>query len=221
MVRAHAGGLPLSLTHQLLPFFHGHPLSRITAQEVEQYKAEKVRDRELRRVERPLSNRTINKTLRRLEQVLDAVVRYDLIAANVVRVKVAKLKEAEPKRRRMTSAKAQLVIACALRRNRSHGVLLATTILAGGERASEVAQIRWRDVDLNDGVLRIPESKTDAGRREVFLEPELVHLLREHKVAAAWSQPDDTCFPVDSGTGRAIAMRFGLACFIRPSVRRT
>lgn len=184
----------LSLTHHLLPFFHAHPLSRITAQEVERYKAEKVRDRELRRVERPLSNRTINKTLRRLEQILDAAVRYDLLATNVVRVKVAKLKEAEPKRKRMSSAQAQLVIACAMSRNRAHGVLLATTILAGGERASEITHVRWRDVDLSAGVLRIPESKTTAGLREVFLEPELVQLLREHKLASAWSQPDDFVF---------------------------
>lgn len=185
----------LSLTHHLLPFFHGHTLSRITAQEVERYKGEKVRDRELRRVERPLSNRTINKTLKRLEQVLDAAVRYDLLPTNVVRLKVAKLKEAEPTRKRMTSAQAQLVIACAMRRNRSHGVLLATTILAGGERASEVTNVRWRDVDLKAGVLRIVQSKTEAGRREVFLEPELVHLLREHKLVSAWSQPDDYVFP--------------------------
>ena len=49
----------LALTHHLLPFFAKHTLSEITAQEVDRYKALKVRERELALVERPLSNRTI------------------------------------------------------------------------------------------------------------------------------------------------------------------
>jgi len=61
----------LALTHHLLPFFKDHRLSEINAQEVDRYKAAKVRERELGKVERPLSNRTINKTLTRLGQILD------------------------------------------------------------------------------------------------------------------------------------------------------
>jgi hypothetical protein len=56
----------LALSHHLLPFFKDHRLSEITAQEVDRYKAAKVREREEGTVERPLSNRTINKTLTRL-----------------------------------------------------------------------------------------------------------------------------------------------------------
>jgi integrase len=43
--------------------------------------------------------------------------------------------------------------------------------------------------------LRVPVSKTEAGKRTVHLEPELVTLLREHKLASRWSQPDDFVFP--------------------------
>jgi len=53
----------------------------------------------------------------------------------------------------------------------------------------------WRDIDLPGAVLRVPVSKTEAGVRPVHLEPELVTLLREHKLAARWSQPDDFVFP--------------------------
>jgi integrase len=56
----------LALTHHLLPFFKNHRLSQITAQETDRYKTAKVREREQGTVERPLSNRTINKTLTRL-----------------------------------------------------------------------------------------------------------------------------------------------------------
>src|SRR3954451_20336545 len=58
----------LALSHHLLPFFKDHLLSEITAQEVDLYKAAKVREREEKLVDRPLSNRTINKTLTRLGQ---------------------------------------------------------------------------------------------------------------------------------------------------------
>lgn len=72
----------LALSHHLLPFFKDHRLSEITAQEVDRYKAARVREREESLVERPLSNRTINKTLTRLGQILDAAVRYELIEHN-------------------------------------------------------------------------------------------------------------------------------------------
>jgi integrase len=108
---------------------------------------------------------------------------------------VDKLKEAEPKRARLTGPQTQLVIACAMRRNRGHGVLLATAILAGGGRASEITHLRWRNANLKDGILSVPESKTEAGVRDVFLEPELVQLLRAHRLASKWSQPEDYVFP--------------------------
>jgi len=69
----------LALTHHLLPFFKDHRLSEITAYEADRYKAAKVRERKDAQVTRPLSNRTINKTLTRLGQILDAAVRYELI----------------------------------------------------------------------------------------------------------------------------------------------
>jgi len=76
---------PLALGHHLLPFFAQHRLSQITAREVDRYKAAKLRERERASVERPLSNRTINKTLIRLGQILDAAVRYELLEHNPVR----------------------------------------------------------------------------------------------------------------------------------------
>ena len=56
---------------------------------------------------------------------------------------------------------------------------------------SELTHLRWRDLDLREGLLNVAASKTSAGVRQVVLDPELVQLLREHKLAAKWSQPDD------------------------------
>ena len=66
--------------------------------------------------------------------------------------------------------------------------------MAGGLRVSELTHLRWRDIDLREGVLNVAVSKTAAGVRQVVLDPELVQLLREHKIASRWSQPDDFVF---------------------------
>ena len=181
----------LALTHHLLPFFARHKLSEITAQEVDRYKALKVRERQLGLVDRPLSNRTINKTLTRLGQILDVALRYELIEHNPVKTKVAKLKEAEPRRARLGGEQVQVLLRAA-GHNRA---LLATAIMAGGLRVSELTHLRWRDVDLRDGSLSVAASKTAAGVRHVSVDPELVQLLREHKIASRWSQADDFVFP--------------------------
>jgi integrase len=76
-------------------------------------------------------------------------------------------------------------------RNRA---LLATAIMAGGLRVSELTHLQWWNLDLKAGVLRVPVSKTAAGHREIALEPEPLRLLREHKVAAKWSEPEDFIF---------------------------
>jgi integrase/recombinase XerD len=52
-----------------------------------------------------------------------------------------------------------------------HRTLLATAIMAGGLRVSEVAGLRSRDVDLAGGRLRVAASKTEAGVREIDLSP--------------------------------------------------
>lgn len=101
-----------------------------------------------------------------------------------------KLKEAEPKRTRLTGEQVQAL----LRAAEPHRVLLATAIMARGLRISELTNLRWRDLNLRDGLLTVAASKTPAGVRQVVLEPELVQLLREHKGAAEWTEPDDFVF---------------------------
>jgi integrase len=81
-----------------------------------------------------------------------------------------------------------------LRAAGAHRTLIATAIVAGGLRVSELTHLRWRDIDLREGVLNVAVSETAAGVRQVVLDPELVQLLREHKIASKWSQPDDFMF---------------------------
>lgn len=66
--------------------------------------------------------------------------------------------------------------------------------MAGGLRVTELTHLRWRDLDLRDGLLNVAASKTAAGVRRVVLEPELVQVLREHKDAAEWTESEDFVF---------------------------
>ena len=132
----------------------------------------------------------MQKSQTRLGQILDAAVRYDLLDHNPVKAKVEKLKEAEPRRARLSGEQVQVL----LRAAGEHRTLIATAIMGGGLRVSELTHLRWRDVDLREATLNVAASKTAAGVRQVVLDPELVQLLREHKLAAEWSQPDDFVF---------------------------
>ncbi len=59
--------------------------------------------------------------------------------------------------------------------------------------------MRWRDVDLAAGRLRVVDSKTDAGVRQVDLLPALREELSVHKAKTRYDRPDDFVFPTETG----------------------
>jgi integrase len=65
-----------------------------------------------------------------------------------------------------------------------------------------LAQLRWRDVDLARGKLRVAESKTDAGRRTVDLSPWLTDELGTHKAKGTHIEPNDLVFGTRNRTKR-------------------
>ena len=66
-------------------------------------------------------------------------------------------------------------------------------------RISEALDLRWRDVDLSAGRLRVTDSKTDAGVRLIDLLPALREELSVHKTETRFGGPDDFVFPTESG----------------------
>jgi len=80
--------------------------------------------------------------------------------------------------------------------------LLATAIMAGGLRVSEVTGLRWGEINLASYRLSVVRSKTDAGRREVDLAPDLRDELVSHKASSASTGPNDFVFPTKRGTRR-------------------
>ena len=109
----------------------------------------------------------------------------------------------------------------------SYRSLLATAVFSG-MRLSELLGLRWQDVDLDAGLIRVRAQlsraakakparllplKTDAGARDLVLLPELGKLLKEHKAAAfhrGYAKPEDFVFSTEIGTpfyGRNVSVR--------------
>lgn len=82
-------------------------------------------------------------------------------------------------------------------------VLLATGVFSG-LRLMELLGLRWCDIDREHGELHVRHQlsrkgelqrlKTNAGKRDVVLMPELAAMLRRHELASAHSKPDDFVF---------------------------
>lgn len=102
------------LSNHLLPYFAKHRLSAITVEEVDRYRRGKVREskatetarrrqlakpeKERKRLPRPLSNGSINKTIRLLAVVLEQAVEYGYLDRNPARGRKRLLKETKPNR---------------------------------------------------------------------------------------------------------------------------
>jgi integrase len=158
-----------------------------------------------------LNATSINKTIARLAQILDIAVERELIDRNPARGRRRELRQRAPERTwldRAEQIEALLQDAGELdsearvdRRATPRRALLATLTLAG-LRISEALSLRWRDVDLSAGRLRVRGSKTDAGVRQVDLLPALREELSTHKAQTRFGWPDDFVFPTERG-GRA------------------
>jgi len=189
------------LESHLLPFFADHRLGAISIAEVDRYRQAKVR-------EGRLSPHSINTTITRLAQILDIAVERELVDRNSARGRRRRLKQRKPQRTWLDRADliADLLGAAGEldaearvdRRATPRHALLATLAFAG-LRISEALALRWRDVDLAAGTLRVGKAKTDAGVRQVDVVPVLRDELLAHKVKTEFSGLDDYVFPTESG----------------------
>jgi integrase len=210
------------LSNHLLPYFAKHPLSAITVEEVDRYRREKVREskavaaarqrqlalpkKDRKRIARPLSNSSINKTIRLLAAILEQAVEYGYLDRNPARGRKRLLKEGKPSRTYLQPDQVAALLSAAgkLDANGREGdigrrrPLLATLTLAG-LRISEVLDLRWRDVNLDARRLRIAESKTEAGVREVDVTPALQALLAEYRARSPYARLGDFVFPTSEG----------------------
>lgn len=125
-----------------------------------------------------------------LSVALRQAERWGLIERNPVRlVSLPKVKHYEPKFLDIDQAKAYLAAAAGHRME-----ALFTVALAIGLRQGEALGLRWQDIDMNGGLVRVRKSlhrsagrrelgevKTASGRRDIPLPPIAVATLRSHR----------------------------------------
>jgi integrase len=162
----------LALSHHLLPHFSEHRLTEITVEEVDRYRAVKLR-------EDKLAPAQINKTLKRLSQILEVAEEYEHISRNPARGKRRRAKAPKPQRSWVEPEQFPSLLAAAS----SYMRPVIATLVGAGLRVSEAVALDWSDVNIAMGTLRVGKAKTDAGsHREIDLPGGLVDELTEWKL---------------------------------------
>ena len=193
------------LVHHLLPFFAKHRLSQISVAEVDRYREHKLNQGKI-------AAGYINATITRLGAILDVADERGLVTRNPVRVnpRNRKLKVKRAARayldrpdqiEALLRAAAQLDSEAGNRADRDTCLrrpMMAMLIFAG-LRISEALGLRWRDVDLAGGRLRVVDSKTEAGVRWVPIMPALREELVARKLSTNFSAPNDKVFATGKG----------------------
>lgn len=137
-----------------------------------------------------LSTSTVHHLHATLHKALKDAERLGLVARNVCKlVNVPRMAETEIHPLSLEDAKVLLDIAAGERLEALYAVALAT-----GMRQSELLGLRWKDVDLEAGVLRVrmqlkreegewvwKEPKTRRSRRQIALAAPLVEVLKRHR----------------------------------------
>jgi integrase len=137
-----------------------------------------------------LSARSVNMVLGLLAQVLDDAVEYGLLSANPARGRRRRMRERKASRSflepdmvvDLLDAAGEWEASLPPHQRVGRRALLALLCL-GGPRVGEVIAADRGDFDLAGGRWRIPESKTESGRRDVELTMYLRDELVEHVAA--------------------------------------
>lgn len=165
-----------------------------------------------------LTPRTIVYTMRILRQALDQAMKWNLLPRNVARL-VETPRDDKPERPAITLEQAHTTLR-AVRGDRLEAMYYLALYL--GMRQGELLGLRWQDVDLKAGTIRVTQQlvkadggrpvfdqpKTKRSRRTLPLIPILIDQLRAHRVrqleerlqaGATWTDYD-LVFPTDRGT---------------------
>lgn len=145
------------LASHLAPYFGRLALDAIGPQEVDLYRAAKLR-------EGVLGPNQINKTIGLLARILDTAADYGYLepARNPARGRRRRAKRTTPRRPAIEPEQLPSLLSVA----GPHRLLLAT--MAGcGLRNGEACGLDWTDVDLLGGSIRVRTAKTAAGVRQI------------------------------------------------------
>jgi integrase len=163
-----------ALSHHLLPHFANRKLDAISIEEVDKFKAAKLR-------EGTLAPAQVNKCLKRLSQILEVAEEYGHIDRNTARGKRRRVNAPRVQRPWVEPEQAPSL----LEGGSTYMRPVIATLIGAGLRVSEAVALDWSDVNLATGTLRVGKAKTDAGIRDVDLPGGLVDELTEWKMRGA------------------------------------
>jgi integrase len=204
--RTHAGLSARTIEHSqwclsdhLLPAFSKLRLDEIDAAAIDAFTARKARG--------GLSASSINRLVQVLAAILADAVEYDLIARNPAASKRRRLAASKPRRTYLDCAEhisALLDAAGELdrrprRRTVAYRRALLATLTLSGLRIGEALELRWRDVQLASGTLRVRGTKTAAAERVVTIRPMLRDELVSLAAASRDRSPNAAVFATASG----------------------
>jgi integrase len=85
------------------------------------------------------------------------------------------------------------------------------TLVLTGVRRSELQALRWRDVDLVEGVLRVRDSKSEDGIRSIALSRTVQEELWQHRRRSSFQGEDErVCHPERASIYRAVMFETAL-----------
>jgi integrase len=186
-----------ALEYHLLPFFKDALISQITVRDVDDYRTWKAR-------EGRLSNNSINSTITKLSMILGAAEEYDLISSNPAAGRRRRLKGTKSSGRFVEPEQLPSLLRAAQDLGGSYGPIarpLLETLALGGLRIGEALALTWADLSLGSRTLRVSDSKTDAGHREVDLLPSLATTLTRLRADFADEAASDFVFGSRSPRG--------------------
>lgn len=150
-----------------------------------------------------------------LHAVFKTAVREELVDSNPA--EAAERPKAIPRRWRILEPAEVARVARAFTDEQARAVFL--TLILTGVRRFELQGLRWRDVDLLDGVLRVRQSKSQAGERSIALSASLRDVLSDRYQRTAYKGDDDRvfCHPDRGSVYRAERFREALRAALKAS----
>lgn len=161
-----------TLELHVLPWFGELPLTGITIELVDDFRAAKLKEGKLAAAQ-------VNKCIKRVAQVLELAVEYGRIPFNPAKGKRRKAKEPPVKRTWVEPEQALALFEQAS----PHMRPVIATLIGSGLRVGELVRLDWSDVSLATGTIKVGEAKTNTGAfREIDLPAGLVQELTEWKM---------------------------------------